>query len=417
VTLISQRPAVLNKNVLTQIEVLIAHQITSPQDRSALDEWAKGWSTPTQRSEFLEGLARLKVGEAWIWSPTWLEVFKPITVRRRQTFDSSATPKAGEERTEPKVLADVDLDALKAAMADTVARAQADDPKILRAEIRRLEGELRAAEAIVLEQTEMARQPVPFVPPEVHDAIRVANAVVLNAFDDIGAAVREAATPFNLAMSNALLKIESVSVDTRRREVQPAAPTPRSGEGGSTPVSPSAPGTASARGAARPTPTRTTAVDRAGLDQAARKVLYVLAANGPTLSKRQIALLTGYSVKASTIGNAMSKLRAAEYVDGWTITDDGAAVAAGLTGAGIPPAGGPALLRYWLEHPALDQAARRVLGTLTGPPVRMWSKRDIANATGYSVEASTIGNALSKLRSLGLVDGWQLSREFEDAIR
>jgi hypothetical protein len=47
----------------------------------------------------------------------------------------------------------------------------------------------------------------------------------------------------------------------------------------------------------------------------------------------------------------------------------------------------------------------------------MWSKRDIANATGYSVEASTIGNALSKLRSLGLVDGWQLSREFEDAIR
>lgn len=33
VTLITQRPAVLNKNVLTQIEVLVAMRLTSPQDR------------------------------------------------------------------------------------------------------------------------------------------------------------------------------------------------------------------------------------------------------------------------------------------------------------------------------------------------------------------------------------------------
>ena len=40
-TLITQRPAVLNKNVLTQIEVLVTLRMISPQDRAAIDEWVR----------------------------------------------------------------------------------------------------------------------------------------------------------------------------------------------------------------------------------------------------------------------------------------------------------------------------------------------------------------------------------------
>ena len=39
VTLVTQRSAVLNKDVLTQIEVLVVLRTISPQDRKALDEW------------------------------------------------------------------------------------------------------------------------------------------------------------------------------------------------------------------------------------------------------------------------------------------------------------------------------------------------------------------------------------------
>jgi DNA helicase HerA-like ATPase len=39
VTLITQRPAVLNKNVLTQTEILVTLQMTGPQDRKAIKEW------------------------------------------------------------------------------------------------------------------------------------------------------------------------------------------------------------------------------------------------------------------------------------------------------------------------------------------------------------------------------------------
>ena len=42
-TLITQRPAVLNKDVLTQAEVLIALGMTGPRDVAAIDEWVRSY--------------------------------------------------------------------------------------------------------------------------------------------------------------------------------------------------------------------------------------------------------------------------------------------------------------------------------------------------------------------------------------
>ena len=54
---ITQRPAVINKNVLSQTELMIAHQITAPQDRKALQDWAEGNATPDQVRAFIDSLA------------------------------------------------------------------------------------------------------------------------------------------------------------------------------------------------------------------------------------------------------------------------------------------------------------------------------------------------------------------------
>lgn len=139
VTMISQRAAVIHKDILSQAEVLICHQTISPQDRKALEAWIEAHDAHGQRAAFMESLAGLGRGEAWVWSPGWLDLFRRVQIRDRTTFDSSATPKAGQAPVAPKQLAAVDLAALQGRMAATIEKAKADDPRALKARIVELE--------------------------------------------------------------------------------------------------------------------------------------------------------------------------------------------------------------------------------------------------------------------------------------
>jgi len=141
-TLVTQRAAVLNKNILTQIEVLVALRTISPQDRAAIDAWIEVHGTPIQREQLMTSLPSLPIGAAWLWSPGWLDVFQRITVRKRDTFDSSATPTIGRRPAQPRQLAEIDLVALTRKMAATIERAQADNPQTLRHRIAELERQI-----------------------------------------------------------------------------------------------------------------------------------------------------------------------------------------------------------------------------------------------------------------------------------
>lgn len=142
-TMISQRPQVLNKDTLSQCEILICHRLLHKLDRKAvLEGWVEGHDIQGKAKEFMESLASLDKGEAWFWSPSWLDMFKKVQVRWRDTFDSSFTPKAGERPKTVTRLAEVDLDALKEKLAVTIEKIKADDPKELKKEIQRLKMEL-----------------------------------------------------------------------------------------------------------------------------------------------------------------------------------------------------------------------------------------------------------------------------------
>lgn len=143
VTLITQRSAAINKDVLTQIEVLICHRTVSPQDRKALDAWVEAHDAHDQRALFMESLASLAIGKAWFWSPGWLDIFQQVQVRPRTTFDSSATPKQGA-KTVTVALRKVDIDALKGKLSATIEKAKADDPKVLRKQIADLTRQVNA---------------------------------------------------------------------------------------------------------------------------------------------------------------------------------------------------------------------------------------------------------------------------------
>jgi hypothetical protein len=147
---ITQRPASLSKNVTTQAEVLVVHRIIGPQDVAAIREWIRYHG---QREDILSELSTLKTGEAYVWAPDFPE-HEPVGLVRakidaRATFDSSATPRAGESRKDPASVEPLDLEALGEKVAATIERARENDPRELHARIAELEDRLaRAAPAM-----------------------------------------------------------------------------------------------------------------------------------------------------------------------------------------------------------------------------------------------------------------------------
>lgn len=122
---ITQRPARLHKDVLTQLSTLVALGLTSPQDRDAIKAWVEGNADRDMAKEVISSLAKLPVGDGWVWAPDH-DLLQRVTFPKITTLDTSATPKAGERRIEPKVLADVDLSAVK----DALAKGEKGNPKV-----------------------------------------------------------------------------------------------------------------------------------------------------------------------------------------------------------------------------------------------------------------------------------------------
>ena len=96
VTLINQRAATINKDVLTQLDTLLAFQNTSPQDRKALADWVEYHSAEGDFEKFMKSLPYLEKGEGWIWSPQFLNLFDRIKIRKRETFHPDADSVTGD---------------------------------------------------------------------------------------------------------------------------------------------------------------------------------------------------------------------------------------------------------------------------------------------------------------------------------
>jgi len=117
--LITQRPAVLSKDILSQADGLIAMKLTSSQDRSALQAWIEGQADRKDEKQMLSRLPRLKRGEGVIWLPG-LPVLEEATFPEKKTFDSSQTPKRGQTKR-TAALKPIDLGALTARLASIEA--------------------------------------------------------------------------------------------------------------------------------------------------------------------------------------------------------------------------------------------------------------------------------------------------------
>lgn len=140
--LITQRPAVLSKDVLSQADGMVAFKLTASQDRSAIGAWIEGQADQQQGKAILAALPSMQRGQGVVWVPG-RSILETASFPEKKTFDSSRTPKRGETKR-TATLKPIDLGALKDRLSTIETETKANDPKALKAEVARLTRELAA---------------------------------------------------------------------------------------------------------------------------------------------------------------------------------------------------------------------------------------------------------------------------------
>lgn len=372
-TSITQRAAVLNKDLLTQTECLIVLQTTGPQDKKAVKEWVNVHvDDPASKQviEFERSLPTLQKGQAWVWSPAWLKTFELVQIRRKETFDSSATPKPGQ-LSKPKVIAEVDLGKLQTQMSAVIEEQKANDPKELRRQVAALKAELQKAHSTAT---------------PVIDVDAIVTAAVQKALSEqaklYGATLQDFSRKIQ-ALCNEQLSLNGIARFAEEYRPQPVK-TPET-----------VPTSARAR---IPVPRQSTPGEK--LPIAERKILTVLA-QFEQRTKIQVALLSGYAHSGGGFNNALSALRSKGYMEGseqLRITDAGRQA----LGSWTPLPQGRELLTYWMQREGkAERTVLRILADEQGP----LSKTELADRCGYAESGGGFNNALSRLRTLELISG------------
>lgn len=376
-TLISQRAQVINKNVLSQIDMLTCLGMNHPKDIGAVEEWVAVHGDEKQAERMIEQLPALPQSEAWVWHPA-ADIFKRITFRDRTTFDSSKTPKAGERKIVPKVLAPVDIKRLGETIAATVEQQKASDPKALKARIVELERQL-AAKPVA---TKTVNKPV--IDKKSLDAL-------LKGIHAMNIGINQLAQAQQTVVSEAD-NLRKFAAQLQKPEIH----VERHANGGSTlwVPAPRPIGTSDING--KPVPR-----SQAGeLPVGERATLSALIQWPKGLNRSQLTVLTGY--KRSTRDAYIARLREKGFVETNLVyvyaTDAGRAA--------IPDAQplptGRALQAHWMDRlPAGEGAIFHLLITAGGAPV---SKDELTEKTGY--KRSTRDAYLARLSAKELiVDG------------
>lgn len=381
VVLISQRSATINKDVLTQSDVIITHRLTSPQDKKALAEWFEDNASTDKLKEILASLSGLPDGRAWVWAPT-LKIMEQVQMRRRSTFDSSATPELGKAMTPPKKLTEVNLDILREKMAATLEKAKSDDPKALRAEIQRLNAELAkkpAVSKIVKEITE--------VPVISHEQAMQIKTLAMDA--------RELASKSELLWNTALemernmgklkvvkgepkiIVIDHPETDQPVRFLQPPA---------------------------HPMDRYTTPPDGSIGTGGVRRMMIAIAQR-PGINRRQLGVRAGLSSSSGSFSTYLSKMRSNGWLEDYSIGDFRLTPKGiGALGTYEPLPTGKALLDHWLNELG-DGGARRILQVLADNYPHFVARQEVGRLSGLAHESGSFSTYLSKLRTLELIEG------------
>ena len=334
-------------------------------------------SIENSRGAFLKSLASLDRGEAWFWSPGWLGLFERISVSKRSTFDSSATPDAASHVEAPQAVAEVDLDHLKQALSESIQAAEDNDPKALKKRLADLERQLQTqdvSDQVVAEAVQQARREV-----DEKWRVKVRQAVV---------ELRQHSQAMALTITELLDFADREVLSSIERKSASATTT-----------------------AAKSRPPRQRSAGIAGsyidlrdvkLSKCARLILracYWL--QGEEVTKSKVSFYSGYRAGSGGFNNALSELRKQGLIEGLEITEAGVAAVP----SDVEPKPTGSQLREWLGS-KLGVAEKTILDALIKHYPDRLTNEELGEASGYSAGSGGFNNALSKLRTLDAIEGY-----------
>jgi len=390
VSLLSQRPQKVHKDVLNQTECLLAFQMTGPHERKAIDEWIA-------EKGVLDGdaalLAKLPQGQAIVWSPQWLGQYERVRIYKKKTADTSSTPKIGR-KVKARKLARVDLKAISAAMAETIEAAKKSDPRHLQRElverdrkIAQLEAQLKKQPAGRVEQVEVA-----VIKPK--ELTRLTT--LLNRYETALMKGAEKWSSLQIEAKDALVTLAS-ALDAVRAAVPATKTRP-------------APSPVKLKPAAGPTWTATTARRSKPMNGELKigggpqRILEAIASLHPDpLTRAQVSTLSGFSPRSGTFANYLSTLRTNGLIE-----DEAGSLRlseAGLALVGDAPTGTPTTDQlYALWAGRLTGSSKVMLQLLIDAYPNGFSREEVAERAGQSARSGTFANYLSKLRANKLIE-------------
>lgn len=393
-TLISQRPASINKDVLTQCDCLFAMRVSHPRDVAPLVEWVNVDSSRRAADKMVDGLASLPTGTAWVWAPHF-DVFRLVQIRARTTFDSSVTPKIGQIRALPKAVSKIDLDVLRTEMEDVVRRAEADDPVALRRKISDLERELvKASAAVPARKTEV--QEVPVLTEADRTVLRdliLDLAQTLNRLETLDETLRGVVKEVGCGrevFSKALDQVQAVmrkvtlTSATKGAFSHPAQEVPAGGVSTSRTVS----GRLPLKSGGHP-------AFKGDLNRQHQRILDTVAMLGIRRiesNRKSVARWIGIHPKGGTYNTNLGFLRSNGYLEGFDLTEKGLETAESCPTTGFNAALDP-----------LDNGERRIMETLYGGGKGFFTRVSLAEALGIHPKGGTYNTSLGRLRTMGLI--------------
>lgn len=406
ITLITQRSAVLNKNVLEQADILVAMRTTGPNDRKAIQGWV-GLHTEGDEEGVVESLPSLADGEAWIWNPE-RDLLKRAQIRMRDTIDVAGRIRAGEKRVDV-ALKPIDLTKLGAEIEATAEKQRENDPAELRKRIRALENEVAKKPKVDpgfvawandrIHELE-ARETETVEVPAISDAdIRV----LRNEAQDLiaeGAELRKHADYIDEAVKpilEGLDKITGARAPVTAEDARPPTrPHPSSRAGG-----------APARDARRREPAPSAAppsLDGENVKAGARRIVETLARHHPMkVTRSQLGTLAKFKITGGTFQTYFSQLKRLGLIQ--EIGDEISVTEAGLEFVGVvhqEPMTPDEVVDMW--RGSLKAGARRMLDeVLTVGRDGEMTKEELAERLDMAVTGGTFQTYLSTLRRNGLV--------------
>lgn len=382
IILISQRPAKLHNDCLSQIETMIAMRFIAPHDRRAIEDWIKETADPAVGRDIVTSLSSLGQGDAWIWAPE-------IGILERMHFKLASTFDSGRARTGDKALALKPINAEKMAERLEAIRKDvfANDPVKLKARIKELETAAAASVSVPAGQSEEEKQRMYKAGFEAGREAGEIDAYKSGMTAGIAVGITRARNAIND------LRVDDIAKNEPPPAARAAPPAPA-------PVARPVVAPTSPPPAYAPRPPASDAISLGG----ERKPLALLVAAAPAgYTEAQWASLAGFKRSGGTWGTYKSRLRSKGLVEErgglWYATPDGIAA----IGDDMPamPTHPDERIAMWKEKisgvsPMLDALRAQYPQALT--------KSELAFMLGMAPTGGTFGTYLSRLRSNGLVD-------------